>query len=150
MPHEQGKYVGGDVAHPGLGNDNQEKRYHSYYQWVPFVLFLQGILFYVPHWIWKMWEDDKIRMISEGMRGAIVGEKEEREKRQSRLVQYLIETLHLHNNYAFGYFVCEALNFINVVSINHFFYYATRRALQGTLRQPRSSPLCGLIILLIV
>ncbi|RZC35750.1 innexin inx3 [Asbolus verrucosus] len=115
LPHEQGKYVGTQVAHPGLGNENQEKRYHSYYQWVPFVLFFQGVLFYVPHWIWKMWEDDKIRMISEGMRGALVGAKEERERRQSRLVQYLVETMHLHNTYAFGYFVCEALNFVNVM-----------------------------------
>lgn len=56
-------------------------------------------------------------MISEGMRGALVGDKQEREARQSRLVQYLIETMHLHNSYAFGYFVCEALNFVNVVSI---------------------------------
>lgn len=41
LPHEQGKPVGTHVAHPGLGNDNQEKLYHSYYQWVPFVLFFQ-------------------------------------------------------------------------------------------------------------
>lgn len=41
LPHEQGKPVGTHVAHPGLGNENQERRYHSYYQWVPFVLFFQ-------------------------------------------------------------------------------------------------------------
>lgn len=77
---------------------------------------LQGILFYVPHWIWKNWEEGKVRMISEGMRGALIGAKEERLHRQSRLVQYLVETLHLHNSYAFGYFLCEGLNFFNVVS----------------------------------
>lgn len=54
-------------------------------------------------------------MISDGMRGAMVGAKEERTHRQSRLVQYLVETIHMHNTYAFGYFICEALNFINVV-----------------------------------
>lgn len=36
-----GKHVGTEVAQSGLGNDNQEKTYHSYYQWVPFVLFFQ-------------------------------------------------------------------------------------------------------------
>lgn len=115
LPHEQGKLVGYDVAHPGLGNENQEKRYHSYYQWVPFVLFMQGCLFYIPHWVWKNWEQGKVRMISEGLRGSLVGAKEEREYRQNRLVQYLVETMHLHNTYAFGYFICEALNFINVI-----------------------------------
>lgn len=56
-----------------------------------------------------------MRMITDGMRGSLVGAKEERTHRQSRLVQYLCDTLHMHNTYAFGYFLCEALNFINVV-----------------------------------
>lgn len=70
----------------------------------------------MPHWVWKIWEDEKVRTISEGMRGDLVGAKEQRERRQSRVVQYLVESMHMHNTYAFGYFVCEALNFINVVS----------------------------------
>ncbi|KAJ3643044.1 hypothetical protein Zmor_025782 [Zophobas morio] len=115
LPHEQGRHIGTEVAHPGLGNENQERRYHSYYQWVPFVLFFQGVLFYMPHWVWKIWEDEKVRTISEGMRGDLVGAKEQRERRQSRVVQYLVESMHMHNTYAFGYFVCEALNFINVM-----------------------------------
>ncbi|XP_031345087.1 innexin inx3 [Photinus pyralis] len=127
LPHEQGR-VGYHVAHPGLGNENQEKRYHSYYQWVPFVLFFQGVLFYLPHWVWKNWEEGKVRMISEGMRGAMVGGREERVGRQSRLVQYLVETIHMHNSYAFGYFFCEALNFVNVL-VNIF---ATDKFLGGT------------------
>lgn len=105
------------VAHPGLGGDTGEKRYHSYYQWVPFMLFFQGVLFYVPHWMWKQWEEGKIRMISEGMRGAMLESKQERQARAHRLVQYILDTMHLHNSYAAGYFFCEALNFVNVVSI---------------------------------
>ena len=46
----------------------------------------------------------------------MVGSKDDRRDRQSRLVQYILDTLHLHNTYAAGYFFCEALNFINVVS----------------------------------
>lgn len=41
LPGEHGKKVGTEVAQSGLGNDNQEKIYHSYYQWVPFTLFMQ-------------------------------------------------------------------------------------------------------------
>ncbi|KAI4460493.1 innexin [Holotrichia oblita] len=115
LPHEQHKAIGSQVAGPGLGNENQERVYHSYYQWVPFVLFFQGVMFYVPHMIWKNWEEGKIRMISEGMRGSITGAREERQERQSRLVQYLVETMHMHNTYAFGYFLAEALNFVNVI-----------------------------------
>lgn len=47
---------------------------------------------------------------------------------QSRLVQYLMDTLHMHNAYSFGYFFCEILNFINVVciSINYKYLYPFR------------------------
>lgn len=42
IPGMQYKKVGTEVAGHGLGNENgEEKRYHSYYQWVPFILFLQ-------------------------------------------------------------------------------------------------------------
>ncbi|XP_012523563.1 innexin inx3 [Monomorium pharaonis] len=108
------------MAHPGLGIDNGERRYHSYYQWVPFMLFFQGMLFYIPHWIWKHWEEGKIRMISEGMRGSTMDTKQERQTKIDKLVLYLMETLHLHNSYAAGYFFCEILNFANTVG-NIFF-----------------------------
>ncbi|XP_045764997.1 innexin inx3 [Maniola jurtina] len=109
------------VAHPGLGNDyDEEKRHHSYYQWVPFMLFFQGLLFYIPHWIWKNWEEGKVRMISDGMRGTTAIIADDKTNRQNRLVQYLLDTLHMHNTYSFGYFFCEFLNFVNVVG-NIFF-----------------------------
>lgn len=120
LPQNQAKPVGSHVAHPGLGPDVGEKRYHSYYQWVPFMLFFQGILFYIPHWIWKQWEEGKVRMISEGMRGAMIDNKDERKAKSQRLVKYISDTMHHHNIYAAGYFFCEALNFVNVVG-NIFF-----------------------------
>ncbi|EFN62743.1 Innexin inx3 [Camponotus floridanus] len=120
LPANNAKAVSTHVAHPGLGIDEGEKRYHSYYQWVPFMLFFQGVLFYIPHWMWKQWEEGKIRIISEGMRGSMVEPKQERQAKVERLVQYLVETLHLHNSYAAAYFFCEALNFVNTVG-NIFF-----------------------------
>lgn len=146
------KLQGREVAHPGIGSEvaDQEdpERYHSYYQWVPFMLFFQvkhtvnriavlhwpplpmisylfkflycqGVLFYIPHWVWKNWEEGKVRMVTDGIRGAVVGTKQMRIDKQNRLVQYFVDTLHMHNVYAAGYFLCEVLNFINVVSEGH-------------------------------
>ena len=36
-----------------------EVTHKAYYQWVPFVLFLQGCMFYMPHLISKSWEGGK-------------------------------------------------------------------------------------------
>ncbi|XP_012235268.1 innexin inx3 [Linepithema humile] len=120
IPRTLTQPIGTHVAHPGLGIDYGEKRVHSYYQWVPFMLFFQGILFYIPHWMWKQWEDNKIRLITEGLRGPLIESKQERQAKIEKLVQYLMETMHLHNSYAAAYFFCEVLNFINTVG-NIFF-----------------------------
>jgi hypothetical protein len=42
----------------GLNSDVLQV-YHAYYQWVPFVLFLQGVMFYLPHYLWKVFEVNK-------------------------------------------------------------------------------------------
>lgn len=42
LPGMHGKNVGTEVASSGLGNEFENDRtFHSYYQWVPFTLFFQ-------------------------------------------------------------------------------------------------------------
>jgi hypothetical protein len=77
---------------------------------------LQGVLFYIPHWCWKNWEGGKIKSISQGLRGATARGLEERRDNHDRLVRYINCALHTHGGYAYGYFFCEILNFVNVVS----------------------------------
>lgn len=80
----------------------------------------QGLMFYIPHWIWKNWEEGKMRMISDGLRGVLTMSVGERRHRQDRLVRYLVDSMSTHNTYAFGYFFCEFLNVLNVVSSGRF------------------------------
>ena len=65
-----------DNAYQGVqpGNsydDSQDPRYvrHAYYQWVPFVLFLQGLMFYIPHFLWKTFEGQRLSKIMGNLRG---------------------------------------------------------------------------------
>lgn len=67
-------------------NNGEKIRFHSYYQWVQFMLFFQAITFYVPHWIWKMWEGGKICMITKDMRGFCMDTAEGRQAKQNKLV----------------------------------------------------------------
>jgi len=41
----------------------EEVKYHKYYQWVCFVLFLQAAFFYIPRYLWKTSEGGKIRLL---------------------------------------------------------------------------------------
>ena len=74
IPSQIAGRVGLDVAHPGVGprqtyvdpndpylievtKDGDEIR-HAWYQWVCFVLFLQALVCYLPHYLWKLWEGE--------------------------------------------------------------------------------------------
>ena len=52
--------LGIGVHNPGL----DETKYHAYYQWVPFVLFLQAAMFYFPHLVLKFWDGEKMIKIT--------------------------------------------------------------------------------------
>ena len=114
--------VGQVFAHPGVGAEasGHEKRYHSYYQWVPFILFLQGVLFYLPHWLWKLYEGGRIRNLTDGSRGQKIGAEGERKTHCSALFRYLVETMRCHRNLIHVHVMCEILNFVNVVGNIYF------------------------------
>ncbi|XP_065204510.1 innexin inx3-like [Planococcus citri] len=105
-----------DEKQAGIGLHTEgAKKYHNYYRWIPLMLFLQGLLFYVPHWIWKNWEDKRIHYLTKDIRGPVAEVKSEDVKKLKNLARYAVESLHMHNTYALMYYFCELLNFINVI-----------------------------------
>jgi len=110
------------AAHPGLGPEGDQETVHAYYQWVPFVLFLQGVMFYLPHYLWKTFEHKKMDKITSGVRMKTHGQMDMDSKRDSlgNLVDYLSKTSGTHDGYAFKYLFCDMLNVVNVVGQIYF------------------------------
>lgn len=73
----------------------------------------QGLLFYIPHWLWKTWEGGKIDAIVTGLTTPVLSSSD-RKERISLLKDYICTSLHSHNFYAFKFFICEILNLVNV------------------------------------
>jgi len=46
----------------GPDDETHEKEYHAYYQWVPLVLAFQAIMFYTPHFLWKVIEGGRMKV----------------------------------------------------------------------------------------
>ncbi|XP_055841964.1 innexin inx2 [Episyrphus balteatus] len=117
VPERLTGITGRDVVQPGVGSHvegEDEVKYHKYYQWVCFVLFFQAIMFYVPRYLWKSWEGGRLKMLVMDLNSPIVNE-ECKKDRKKILVDYFTDNLNNHNFYAYRFFTCEALNFINVI-----------------------------------
>lgn len=117
IPKHWNTKIGHDSAQIGVGHynpKNDDVTYKAYYQWVPFVLFLQGAMFYFPHLLFKAWEGGKVRNIIAGLNNLILV-KEEREKKEKILATYMAESLNTHNFWAMKMLLIEFLNLLNAV-----------------------------------
>ncbi|CAG9858463.1 unnamed protein product [Phyllotreta striolata] len=117
IPDRLTGHVGKDMIQPGVASHVDGKdtvKYHKYYQWVCFVLFFQAMLFYVPRYLWKTWEGGRIKMLVLDLNCPIVSEDCKKDRKQL-LIDYFTSNLHMQNFYAFRFFICEVLNFVNVI-----------------------------------
>ena len=86
--------LGNHVSQTGVGPYNPKEDYievKAYYQWVPFMLFLQGVMFYVPHVVFKNFEAGKLKAIIFGLNNWIIDD-EERYSKYDELATYIRET----------------------------------------------------------
>lgn len=114
--------VGRDLIQSGVASyvdGVDEIKYHKYYQWVCFTLFFQAILFYVPRYLWKTWEGGRMKMLVRDLNCPIVSDSYNPDHRKL-LVEYFCMNLHMQNFYAYRFYFCEILNFINVAGQIYF------------------------------
>lgn len=83
------KKIGIEVPHPGIDKytPGEKRTYHKYYQWVCFVLFLQAVMFYIPRYLWKMWEGRRLRSLILDLDTPIIS-KEARTEQVEMIVEY--------------------------------------------------------------
>jgi len=121
--------VGKNSAFEGLGINlpDDEVVYHAYYQWVPIVLFLQAVVFYLPRYLWKSAEGGLFDVVLGGLHKPQT-DSSKKAKQYKVLSKYMLENLNMHTGYAFSFFACEVVSFV-VVICQIFF---TNRFLGGT------------------
>lgn len=133
------------IPHPGVGpyHDDDDIVHHAYYQWVPFVLFSQCIMFYATHLLWKNWEGGKIKQLVDGLHMIALskylktgdievgGKKLLAPKTLDNKVRLIKRAFYSHimSNPAWGYklMFCEVLNVLNVLLQ----FYVTNKFLGG-------------------
>lgn len=122
LPKHYHSMLGEDNVALGVGSYNPQTddvTYKAYYQWVPFVLFLQACMFYTPHLLYKKWEGGKVKNIIAGLNRLIL-DKKERTGKEKMLAEYVMESKNTHNYWAMKMLVVDFLNLVNVVGNIYF------------------------------
>lgn len=104
----------GGVAPEGDLADGTERKYHKWYQWTAFFLFLQVIFFHLPRSLWKATEAGKVNMLVGGLQDPLL-EADKKAEQISEIVKYFRMHRGTHTLYALRFFGLEVVNFVNVV-----------------------------------
>jgi len=136
VPRQLTGRVGIDIPHIGVGppvppppsvaaaaadinlvkvTEEGEEIRHAWYQWVCFVLFLQAVMCYVPHYLWKSWEGGKLGLILQGLDADYIEKPSSVDDRKLLLVNYFMRNVRKHDLYAYKFVFCEVLNLVNVI-----------------------------------
>ncbi|CAH0563587.1 unnamed protein product [Brassicogethes aeneus] len=100
-------------------NHISTRTYHRYYQWVCIIFCFQALVFYMPRYLWKIWEGGRLRHLIKDLTGPVITPLWTN-MAKDKLVTYLIGGKYAHNAYALRYCVCELLNFLNVLGQIYF------------------------------
>ncbi|ODM92376.1 Innexin inx2 [Orchesella cincta] len=107
------------VGGPGHTPGKNEKVYHAYYQWVPFFLFFQALLFYSPHAFWKAYDSGKIKNLVQdlSMEKHILERSGSSEKcsHSTQIARYLVKAKGQHVGWAAAYVFAEFGNLVVVL-----------------------------------
>lgn len=100
--------------------------WHNYYQYVPVILFIQALLFYMPHYLWKLWENGMISSICKRLHENRFAPNDYFETNYD-IIYYIQNIFRLNRSLVYKYYVCHVLCLLNlvvqIIALNMIFNY---------------------------
>ncbi|KAL0276067.1 UNVERIFIED_CONTAM: hypothetical protein PYX00_003729 [Menopon gallinae] len=115
--HTNRSVINRQIPHPGVGPDvdDEEIIRHSYYQWVPFFLFFQGLCFYLPHFLWRTKEGGRLKALVEGFDLIGMLDQDVQKRNLEKIQLQFKDRLFIYRGWTGFLITCEFLNLVNLI-----------------------------------
>lgn len=113
-PQSRYLYPGIMFGDPSENDPKIKVMWHTYYQYVPVILFVQSVLFYAPHYLWKVWENGVISSICKRLHDNRFAPSEYLDSNYE-LVYFLQNCFKLNRSLVYKYFFCHVLCLLNLI-----------------------------------
>ena len=105
----------------------EDSKYELWYKWTPIILLLQSVLFYIPHWIWKHFENGWVAAMIKDLRRSDLVDAEVINEKKKLTAECLRKGKNTNTVYGAVLILCELLNWFNVTVqlylLNEWFSY---------------------------
>merc|ERR1712080_661583 len=93
------------IAYPGVGpmDADDDVEYHAYYQWVPIVLILQAMTFYLPYHVWKHVGGNLIDKLTSDLKLQNLLDTKKGKAQVEKLSEYFFTHVGYHRMWYFGF-----------------------------------------------
>ena len=140
--------IGFNVAETGVGpydsRDKSNINNKAYYQWVPFMLFLQGCMFYIPHIIYKTFEGGKVKNYIDGLQAWVL-DNNERSDKEHELAKNVVENIGQLKGWCLQLVAARTLYLVS--TLKHVYLVANLATSGGQFSQSKGGSL-GLVLVI--
>ncbi|KAI8040218.1 innexin inx4 [Drosophila gunungcola] len=103
----------------------ENRRYIRYYQWVVLVLLLESFVFYLPAFLWKIWEGGRLKHLCDDFHKIAVCKDKSKTHLRVLVNYFTSDYKETHFRYFASYVFCEILNIsisiVNMLLLDIFF-----------------------------
>lgn len=109
------RYLYSGIQIPNVDEQHSIRLWHRYYQYIPIILFLQAVFFYLPHFLWKNWENGIVGSVCKQLHDNRYTPNDYIESNLP-MIEYLQNCFTFNKLLVYKYYICHIIMLFNLIA----------------------------------